>query len=268
MTVFDSTTNNTFPVPANVVSLWIEIWGSSGYYPPGASMNGGYAEGDYACTPGEVLTFIQSHNGYSVSNTGSISAPSKGVLISATSGWDSGTMDGGDVGYGILTANVTNGSTLVGSNPDDGHARVTYTVSSGPLTSVSTTRVISWDVLKSVVINRTVFWDIQERLQDVFVTKSLSWDVFANVSVDRGVVWDVNSNVTATRDVLWDILTSVQLDRRVLWDISIQIKVTRTGLWIVESNFNPHNVTVKVKLLPRRWSGHIQSSRRWEGNLP
>ena len=116
-------------VPAGVTSVWLEVWGAYGgqqtwWY------NGGYAEADYACTPGEVLSInvMQNVGEYNV-NT-SIFADTI-WLVTAGSGWDDTIMDGGPGSGDYNAAYTTGGSATGNSNPGFARARITYTAGGG-----------------------------------------------------------------------------------------------------------------------------------------
>lgn len=126
MTTYDFAVSGTFTVPAGVTSLWLQVWGAYGGF-EGVYFEGGYADGEYACTPGEVVTATL---GQSAETNGEESVwselwvPIKGTLIYANSGYNN-DIEGG-YGYGYLTGWVTNGSAAYGVNPDFAKARITY----------------------------------------------------------------------------------------------------------------------------------------------
>ena len=129
MTVQDFAVSGTFTVPAGVSSLWLEAWGASG----GAETvwNGGYAEGDFACVPGTVLTVTVEQSGSGESSVPTyMTTVATGWVVFTTSGWDDG-IDGGP-GDALWNATyLTGGSAAPGSWGGNAKARITYTASGG-----------------------------------------------------------------------------------------------------------------------------------------
>ena len=143
---------------------------------------------------------------------------------------------------------------------------------------VSTLRTAIWDVLVSagttpVSTTRPVSWDVKSQ---VSAPRTAIWDVKSQVSAPRTAIWDVKSQVSAPRTAIWDVKAQVSAPKTAIWDVKSQVSAVRTALWDVLSALIPHNVTITVELLPRRWSaellpqrwsGSIQPERRWEGKL-
>lgn len=61
--VFSNPTVQTFTVPAGVTSITAEMWGAGGGGKTGLGGGGGYAKGDIAVTPGQILTITVGEGG-------------------------------------------------------------------------------------------------------------------------------------------------------------------------------------------------------------
>lgn len=144
-------------------------------------------------------------------------------------------------------------------------------------TDISTTRAALWDVLSDVFTTRSAFWDVRTDIstmrsvlwnvkEEVSTLRSALWEVLTSVGTTREVLYDVRSGTFITRQALWDVSEDVSIDRSVLWNVSERVSIVREITYLVYSDFIPHNVTITVALLPRRWSAELPE-RRWKGKL-